>query len=171
MIFKKKCSFSPASFISFILILDGCSGEKTRLWQFPVKLGDSKEEVQLLLGKPQYKLPKSTIEWYCDSGVSIEYDDFGHVFQINFTGPKVPEAVHLGCVWEPTNRKIVHGISVFMNKREIYEILGNPDNFEEPVFQSLDKVHVWRKPDFLIKIEFWKDKDLISQISVRKIIS
>ena len=55
-------------------------------WQLPIKLGDSREQVQMVLGAPSRSIPGSPderYESYPDSGLNVEYDDFGRVSQVN----------------------------------------------------------------------------------------
>lgn len=169
-----KCIINFIFSILFLIAinLSGCHDEDESVWQYPIKLGDSRQNIQKLIGKPQYIPEGSTIEWFCDSGLSIEFDDYGQASKINFIGPAIPNTIILdGFNWNPTKRKIVNGISVYMKKDEVYKILGTPDYYNESVLQSFDKEQIWRTDKFLIIIEFWKNSEVIRMLSVKRIIN
>ena len=157
----------------------GCTSNKT--WDYPVCLGDTKEKVQSKLGKPMepYEslsshMKKRNIEGYPDSGVSVEYDDFGRVSEINFVGD------YHQAKWRTSKSEILYGITLNMDKDRIYKILGKPNEIEQLITRE-SREYIWFMSDLKINIEFWeKDyvendikypKDSIRFLSIKKVIN
>ncbi|HHZ93969.1 MAG TPA: hypothetical protein EYN67_00030 [Flavobacteriales bacterium] len=127
-------------------------------WQYPIKLGDSKEKVQSILGSGELqgkndlisgRLISKEFYTYPKSGVSITYNDFDRVEKITFEGNYHRRD------WISYNGKIVFGIDLDMKLNDLNRILGEPINVSEQVFQAAN--FSWKKDGILIECEIWME--------------
>jgi len=164
---KVRMSLNQLPIVFIFLLLMMCNSVVDK-WQHPLKMKFDKKQVQYLVGKPQFVPPDSNIEWYPESGISVEYDDFDQLTQINFAGP-TPENIDIvGTKWIPTRYKIYDDITVFLSKEQIFNKLGEPYKTEKSILTSSDSTYFWKLDNYLFEIEFWEDGNTVRTLSVRK---
>ena len=127
----------------------GCAAAPAA-WEYPVKLGDSRERVYDLLGLPTEKIPdpptSSMIEWFPISGVSVEFDEFHKARVLHFPGEYRLDG------WVVSDRKILFGLDARSDRSQFDAILGAP-----AVTTTGPDAHTytWRRDSYAILGEFW----------------
>lgn len=136
----------------FLFTLSGCRST-TSTWQFPIKLNDSKNTVQSVLGSNKGGFVDNT-PWYPSSGFSITYDDYEKVESIHFKGNHGPDD------WITYEGKIVENIDLSMNLPELSKELGEPTRIDKTTEKYGWWIYSWKKNGFLISTDIWtKDKE------------
>ena len=133
----------------FILLffVFGCGGSD---WDYPIKLGDSREKVVSILGSGNLTIGDIRgIEQYYTypkSGVSVEFDEFNKVEELRFVSDYY---VTSNPSWIRYDGKIVFGIDLDMKLDDLNKILG------EPIGQEFDEQFSWKKDGIVIQCHIW----------------
>jgi hypothetical protein len=119
-------------------------------WQYPVKLGESREQVYDRLGLPTEKIPdaptSSMIEFFPVSGASVEFDEFQKARVLHFPGE-----YHLDG-WVVSDKPVAFGLHPRSTRQQFADTLGRP------VLASSGpdtEILTWKRGDWAILGEFW----------------
>jgi hypothetical protein len=119
-------------------------------WQYPVELGDSREEVYDRVGLPTERIPdaptSSMIEWFPISGVSVEFDEFEKARVIHFPGEYRLDG------WVVSDKPVVFGLHPRSTRQQFADALGAP----VLTTSSADtEILTWKRGDWAILGEFF----------------
>ena len=70
--------------VTVSLVLPVTLSQGKEIWTYPVKMGDTRQTVYNKLGIPETIY--ENVEWFPNSGLSIEFDKFGKARLFNFKG-------------------------------------------------------------------------------------
>ena len=134
---------------SAVIAVSACSAPAGS-WEYPVRLGDSRERVYDLLGLPSEKIPDpltaSIIEWFPVSGVSVEFDEFHKARVLHFPGEYHLEG------WIVSDRNVLFGLHP-RSEQQLFT-----DRFVAPDLTAAgpdSRTHTWRHANYAILAEFW----------------
>jgi putative zincin peptidase len=111
-------------------------------WSYPVKLGDTREEVRRALAPPSYTVNQGAGDAYPRSGVAVLYEH-GRVSNLTFTS--VPTAT-----WKPTGATILDGIRPTMTLPQLKDLLGDPST----TYRDGLMIYFWRRSPYLIRADY-----------------
>ena len=131
-------------------ILVACSGKDRDPWNYPVRLGMSREEAHHLLGQPERSPILSSIEDFPSSGVSLAFDSagVGTVTSIYFDGNKVIDH------WIPSTHEVAFGVTPQSSVTLLFRQLGGPVQSDTVQAEDLAD-YTWRRSGYLIHVRIW----------------
>lgn len=143
-------SLARCTGVTLVLLLLACcvtSCGQSDDWQYPIRLGEPRSDVEGLLGSETPGM--GLIRWYPASGFSVKYDSAGTVQQLNFKGNYGYDD------WITTTHEIFKGVTVDLSLPELIHRLGEP----AAVGTSEEKYGwhtiVWERPGHLIEVDVW----------------
>ena len=128
----------------------GAAPSPSSSWQYPVELGDSREQVYDRLGLPSERIPdaptSSTIEWFPVSGISVEFDEFEKARVLHFPGEYRLDG------WVVSDKPVAFGLHPRSTRQQFADALG------EPVLTTSGpdtQILTWKRDDLAILGEFF----------------
>jgi hypothetical protein len=116
-------------------------------WQYPIRLGDTRAQVDPLLGGGEVMTPEYTE--YGASGVSISFRN-GRVVELNFSILPWPFNT-TGNFWIPSDRRVAWGLSVNDEEASFRRTLGKPARISE---QGAWMECTWKKDGYVVTGSF-----------------
>jgi hypothetical protein len=118
-----------------------------QIWTYPVKMGDTRQTVYNKLGIPETIY--GNVEWFPNSGLSIEFDKFGKARLFNFKG-------NYGWKnWLTSDKKILFGISPKSLLSDCLNNLGEPSAILTDEEKYGWHSYLWRKSGYTIEAQVW----------------
>ena len=141
---------SPAA-LAVLIAAAGCAPAPSAAdWQYPVALGDSREQVYDRLGLPTERIPdpptSSMIEWFPVSGLSVEFDEFEKARVLHFPGEYRLDG------WVVSDKRVAFGLHPRATRQQFAETLG------EPVLKTTGpdtEILTWKRGELAVLGEFW----------------
>ena len=136
--------------LSLSLVLSSGCAARPATWEYPIRLGDSRERVYDFVGLPTERIEEaattSVIEWFPNSGLSVEFDQFGKARVLHFPGEYHLEG------WITSDRRVVFGLHARATRTDFERELGGP---ALRVSEGDSETLTWRRDQFAILAEFW----------------
>jgi hypothetical protein len=143
---------SPQFFlIAAFTLVYGCVDERTNeAWEYPVRLGITRDSAHALLGVPDPSGPSGrNVDWFPSSGISVNYDASNRVRQINFRGNWGSRD------WIPSKSNVVSGITPQTPYAEMVRRLGPPLRTDSTWLQEGYLEHTWRLAGIRLTADVW----------------
>jgi hypothetical protein len=122
-------------------------------WQYPVKLGDRREEVHRVLGNASRITTE--LEEYPESGVTIWFNRENLVMKFNFAGEA--SAIYASASYDPiiSKQQIVFGLTGYTDEAGFRRVLGVPvkENYERAT-NVRERQCVWKKDGYVVDALF-----------------
>ena len=118
-------------------------------WAYPVRLGDTREKVQGILGRPSGGSSED-VDWFPSSGLSVTFDDYDRAAEMHFMGNFFGEDD-----WILSTRVVVHGVRPDLTLPGLQRLLGEHVRTYPDWGTDEFMYYVWKKPPYVIEAKIW----------------
>ena len=127
-----------------------CSDSAKAKWDYPVRLGITRDSAHALLGLPDPNGPSGhDVEWFPSSGISVSYDAGNRVREIHLRGNWGNKD------WIPARSNVVSGVTPQTPYAEIVQRLGPPLRTDSTWVEEGYLEYTWRLAGVRLTAEVW----------------